>query len=301
MPAIAGFGARFAADMSTAFGGPRAPAAEVRELRQGPFTVMEVRCDVPDYGRSAAIPAQDALLVALQLRANSAYDTWEDGKRLDCQPVRRGMVNILDLRRNVVSASAQPFHALTFAVPLHAVEDADDAGSDLEIGRSRTGLDDQVIQGLGTALLPALERPESAPPMFVEYGLLALRAHLIQRFGGAPPPRPGGLSPRHLKRAQDFIEAHLGENIPLGDLAARCSLSAAHFARAFRRSTGLPPHRFLVERRVARARALLMHTKLPVSDIAAQCGFTDQSHLTRVFRRVLGLTPGSLRANTRRA
>jgi len=285
--------------MNTAFGGPRAAAAVVRELRQGPFTLMEVRCDVPDYGRSAPIPAQDALLVSLQLATTFVYDAWEDGRHVDCLPCGRGMVNLFDLRRNVVTASVQPFHAITFAVPMRALDDSDEAGSDLAIRRSRTGLYDPVIQGLGMALLPALERPESAPRMFVEYGLLALRAHLVQRIGAAPARRPGGLSSRQLKRAQDFMEAHLSENISLSDLAAQCSLSAAHFARAFRLSVGKPPHRFLVERRVARAHALLVHTRLPLADIAAQCGFADQTHLTKVFRRVLGVTPGSLRPNAR--
>jgi len=278
--------------MTSAFGGTRASAAELRELRFGPFTVIEVRCDAPGYGQSAPIPAQDALLVALQLRANFDYDMWEDGKRLDCLPVSRGMVNINDLRRGVVSASKQPFHALTFALP---VQDLSEHGGELEIGPARTGLIDPVIEGLGMALLPVLEHPERAPHMFVEHVLLALGAHLIHRFGEPRAEHRGGLSIRQLQHARDFVDAHLSENISLSDLAASCSLSVSHFARAFRLSTGMPPHRFLMEQRVARARELLTRTKLPLCVIAVECGFADQSHLTKVFRRVLGVTPGSLR------
>lgn len=285
--------------MRAAFGGPRTTAARLRELRFGPFSVMDVRCDVPGYGRSAPIPDQDALLVALQLRANSAYEIWEHGKRLECLPVRPGMVNIYDLRGSVVSASAQPFHSLTFTLPVRPLDGADEVASDLEPGRARTALNDPVIEGLGMALLPALEHPERAPYMFVEHVLLALRAHLIDRVGARPAPRPGGLSSRQLRRARDYLEAHLAENVSLSEVAATCSLSAAHFARGFRLSVGMPPHRYLVHRRVARARELLARTRLPLSDIAVQCGFADQSHLSRVFRRVLGITPGSLRPTAR--
>jgi AraC family transcriptional regulator len=291
--------ARFSEDMRAAFGGARPVAAQLRELRFGSFTVMDVRCDAPEYGCSAPIPTQDARLVALQLRDNVNYDIWEDGKRLDCLPATRGTVNIYDLNRSVVSASASPFHSLTFTLPARAFDASDEAGSDLKPWPSRTALLDPVIQGLGMALLPALADPDRAPRMFIEHVLLALRAHLVQRFEGQSTSQRGGLSSRQLKRAQSFVEAHLSENISLTDVAASCSLSAAHFAREFRQSTGLPPHRFLMERRVTRARELLVHTRLPLSDIAMRCGFADQSHLTKVFRRVLGVTPGSLRSSGR--
>jgi AraC-like DNA-binding protein len=291
-------GARFGEDMEAAFGGPRKTAIELHELRFGPFSVMDVRCDAPGYGRSAPIPPRDALLIALQLRANAAYDIWLDGKRLDCLPVRPGMVNVYDLRGSVVSASAQPFHSLTFTLPLRPIDgwdDDDGAAKDLQPGQSRTALYDPVIEGLGLALRPALEHPERASNMFVEHVLLAMRAHLSDRMAPRRAPRHCGLSARQLRRVRDHLDAHLGENVSLTELAASCSLSAAHFARGFRLSMGMPPHRYLVHRRVARARELLEHTKLPLSDIAVRCGFADQSHLTKTFRRMLGVTPGSLR------
>src|SRR5688572_30659434 len=99
----------FGDDMRGAFGGTR--AAEVRELHQGAFSVVEVRYDGVDYGRSATIPEQDSVLVCLQMRDTTTYDIWEDGKRLDCLPVARGMMNIYDLRGGLASASAEPIHA----------------------------------------------------------------------------------------------------------------------------------------------------------------------------------------------
>src|ERR1041384_970346 len=126
-------GPRFGEGMRAAFGGPRPVAAQLRELRFGAFTVMDVRCDAPEYGQSAPIPPQHALLVALQLRGNKDCQIWEDGTRLDCLPVAPGTVNIYNLTRNVVSASAEPFHSLTFTLPLHAIDAWDPGG---EIGRA---------------------------------------------------------------------------------------------------------------------------------------------------------------------
>jgi AraC-like DNA-binding protein len=81
----------------------------------------------------------------------------------------------------------------------------------------------------------------------------------------------------------------------LEELAAACGLSAGYFARAFKRTTGLPPHKWLVAQRVAKARELLEGSDRAISDIAAACGFADQSHLTRAFSRQLGASPAAWR------
>jgi AraC family transcriptional regulator len=91
----------------------------------------------------------------------------------------------------------------------------------------------------------------------------------------------------------------LAENLSLAEVAHACGLSVAQFARAFKRSLGLPPHRFLIERRVERARDLLLHTGLPLADVAVRCGFADQSHFTKVFHRVVGTSPGHFRGASR--
>ena len=101
------------------------------------------------------------------------------------------------------------------------------------------------------------------------------------------------LAPEHraVRRARDYIEAHAADNLTLGELADQAGLSVFHFARVFRQEVGLPPHAWHVEVRVRRARDLL-RCGLPPTQVAAELGFVDQSHLTREFKRRVGVTPG---------
>jgi AraC family transcriptional regulator len=94
-----------------------------------------------------------------------------------------------------------------------------------------------------------------------------------------------------------MIEAGLSDEIRLADLASACGLSVNHFARAFRKSTDVPPHRWMMKRRIERAQNLLLSTRNPVADIALDCGFHDQSHLTHVFTRLVGVSPAAWRRN----
>ena len=102
----------------------------------------------------------------------------------------------------------------------------------------------------------------------------------------------GGLAPWQLKRAEALMSENLGVQVPLGQVAQECGLSVRHLARAFRQSTGVPPHRWLLDRRVERAKELLPNSKLSLSDVALACGFGDQSHFTRTFTAAVRLSPG---------
>ncbi|MBD0276003.1 MAG: helix-turn-helix transcriptional regulator [Acetobacteraceae bacterium] len=95
--------------------------------------------------------------------------------------------------------------------------------------------------------------------------------------------------------AKDYIEANSSHDLPLAELASVAGLSEPHFARAFRLTTGDPPHRFVVRRRVERAKALLRDTEEPVSQIALASGFASHSHLSTRFRRLVGVTPSAFR------
>lgn len=102
----------------------------------------------------------------------------------------------------------------------------------------------------------------------------------------------GGLAPWQLRRAEALMSENLSVQVPLGQVAEECGLSVRHLARAFRQSTGVPPHRWLLDRRVELAKELLPNTKLSLSDVALACGFGDQSHFTRTFTATVRLSPG---------
>ncbi len=107
-----------------------------------------------------------------------------------------------------------------------------------------------------------------------------------------------GLAPWRLRRATEWLEAHLADEARLSDLAAAVGLSERHLCTAFRASTGRPPHRWLQERRVERAKELLEVTPArSVTEVALACGFTSSAHFATVFRKATGQTPSAWRAS----
>jgi AraC-like DNA-binding protein len=105
----------------------------------------------------------------------------------------------------------------------------------------------------------------------------------------------GGLAPWLEKQVAAYVEANIGSNIRADDLAQIGRLSLGHFFRAFRRSFGEPPLMYISKRRVCRAQTLMLSSRAPLSQIALECGLCDQPHFTRVFRKIVGVTPARWR------
>jgi AraC family transcriptional regulator len=108
-------------------------------------------------------------------------------------------------------------------------------------------------------------------------------------------PRMSGLPKWRLKRATDYIAAHLAEPISLADIAASTGLARMHFAAQFKVSTGLRPHEYVLRRRIERAQELLATSRMPLSEVAFEVGFKTQTHFTTVFARFVGETPSTWR------
>jgi len=98
-----------------------------------------------------------------------------------------------------------------------------------------------------------------------------------------------------LRRVTQYIQQNLDKDLTLAELAAVVYMSPYHFARLFKDSTGVPPHRFVVRQRIARARGVLAAPELSIAQVSRMVGFRTPSHFTTVFRRVLGITPGAYR------
>ena len=107
--------------------------------------------------------------------------------------------------------------------------------------------------------------------------------------------RAGGLARWQARRTLTYIESNLDSKFGVGQLAGLASLSKAHFSRAFRHALGLPPMKYVVMRRVERAKLMMTSTRQPLSDIALACGFSDQAHFSKLFRHCVGIPPGHWR------
>jgi AraC family transcriptional regulator len=159
------------------------------------------------------------------------------------------------------------------------------------------GVEDRLIP----AVIGTLEREALAPSqtgsLYADSVADTLALHLVNlnRILDERPDQKGALSPKLLRRSVDRLEASIGRGVSLQELADEVQLNRTYFADAFRRATGLAPHRYLTQLRVERARSLLHRTALPISAIALQCGFSSQAHLTTSFKAVCGVTPKRFR------
>jgi AraC-like DNA-binding protein len=279
-----------------------APTLIARALHKSTMSVTELRCDRPNFGQTTSMPREDAYLVALQLRACHDHDLYFDGRRIKPTNYRAGVTSIYDLRCDPVADLRDPFHSLMFYLPRRALDIMADEAGVARVGGLRhqpgVSVDDPVVRHLLSTLLPATAKPQEAHPLFLDHVALALSAHMAHVYAGLSPNTglpQGGLAPWQERRAKELMSASLKEEVPLSRLATECSLSVRHFARAFRQSTGVPPHRWLLKYRVDHAKELLTNRAVSLANIALSCGFADQSHFTRVFTAMIGVSPGAWR------
>jgi AraC-like DNA-binding protein len=208
-----------------------------------------------------------------------------------------GGVTVFDLEDDPRFFFPSPFHCLHFydrRSTLDALADEQGARR-IDTLSWPHGSIDETVSHLGSALLPALSNPENVCSLFLDHMALALNMRFAYAYGGmrsAAKVSRGGLAPWQERRCKELMGNRLGEQISLRELAKECRLSISHFAAAFRQSTGESPHRWLTKRRVEAAKEMLLSSGLPLSAIALDCGFADQSHLTKVFTVMVGAAPG---------
>ncbi|MDA9548856.1 MULTISPECIES: helix-turn-helix domain-containing protein [unclassified Bradyrhizobium] len=283
------------------------PTLMTRSLRNAEIAVTETRNDNPVPGLSGSFAAEDAYLVSLKLRDYPECELWEQGRHLTKADVHAGTTYLYDLKADPRYVIDKPFHSLHFYVPRSALDGlADQSGARridaLDCGP--VGHDDAIIRHIGASLRDGLRRPGEANQLFVDHMMLALTAHVAETYGGfrhkAETTR-GALAPWQLARACDKLEADLGGKLPLQAIAAELDLSVSHFSRAFRTATGLPPHRWLLHHRVRTAKRLMREHGLSLSEVAISAGFANQSHFTRVFSAIVGVSPGAWRRDAQGA
>jgi AraC family transcriptional regulator len=225
-------------------------------------------------------------------------DVWFAGKRTggDCRP---GDVCVLPAGLPYAVRRHGPGRLVIASVSAPLLDQV--AGEELAGRRvdlqpafcARDALMTQLLQALTDELLAH----NPGGPLYAETLGAALTAHVLRRYAVRPEAarRRGGLNSSTLRAVTDHIEAHLDEGISLHDLAELAEMSDYRFARRFRDSTGLPPHQYVLRRRIERAKALLRRKDLSILEVALSCGFSSQSHFAGAFRALAGVTPRGYR------
>ncbi len=238
----------------------RATSFVSRALRKTTLAVTELRYDNPQHILSSPPIREDAFLVALHLLDFPVYEYWQDGRPAPVSTIKAGNTIVYDIKRNPVFHMNNVFHSVHFYFPRPALEAIADNAHAPHIDELR--------------YQPGVSKDDHV--------MRGLTQSLLPAF--API---------------EILDANLDGEISPTLLAQECGLSVSHFARAFSKSTGMPPHRWLLQHRVRKARQAMKETDASLTDIALACGFADQSHFTRVFSKFAGVSPGTWRRQVR--
>lgn len=155
-------------------------------------------------------------------------------------------------------------------------------------------IQDPLIEGILLALKQELLAEGINSYLFIERLKVTLVTHLLRRYGVQKVQintYTDGLPRYKLNQVLDYIEAHLDCSLELEELAQQIDMSQFYFSRLFKQSLGITPHQYVIQRRVERAKQLLRKGQLSLADIALECGFANQGHLNRHFKRLTGTTP----------
>ncbi len=152
---------------------------------------------------------------------------------------------------------------------------------------------DPYVELIVWALKAEIETGLPGPSLYGESLGQALAARLLSFHAGVRKDRTGGLTPRQVRQVVELVEAQIDRELRLAELAAAAGVSVSHFTAMFRRTRGHSAHRYVVERRVLRAQALLARDRMPIGEVAAATGFSHPSHLARWMRRITGVTPSA--------
>jgi len=191
---------------------------------------------------------------------------------------------------------AARFMAISSEALRPQLEAARPANDPFDFGRLHAGaFRNNGVLGLMDRLWVDAEDAGPVSRLSADGAILTITAELLRAAERHAEIPRGGLAPWQVKRVTSHLNEHLAEDVSLADLAALVGLSTFHFCRAFKQSTGLPPHRWQVARRIERARELLESSNLPVTEVAARVGYDDPTLLARAFRKAVGVSPSDYR------
>ncbi|MGD0192561.1 MAG: AraC family transcriptional regulator [Rhizomicrobium sp.] len=277
-----------------------AQTAVTTSLKTGQIAVTRLTSDSRTFRRSSALPAEKAYIAALQLRSSPENILHKSGRRVLSEPFVAGSIVIAHLEDEPAFDLREPFDMLVMHIPSILFDELASEHGAPRIGQfaDQTAVVDPVAHDLGRAILPLLSAPRQDSQLLFEHIAFAIHARLASQYGiWSSKSLVGGasLNARQERAVKEILTANLSQQPPIAKVAQACGLSVSKLIRAFRNTTGMPPHRWLRSYRVERAKDLLLNSGLALGQIAYDCGFSDQSHFTRVFSTIVGATPGAWR------
>ncbi|WP_431108100.1 helix-turn-helix transcriptional regulator [Variovorax paradoxus] len=226
------------------------------------------------------------------------------GRHASCHDFDKGSIYIRGFSERYRADIQRPFDFVLLEISQASLDRAIEDKQGKRVGSlvHVAGVRDDVLLNLAEALTPALDHPAGASMLFVEQLSIAMTSYLVETYGGAAPTTPRTnriLSRSHEARAKEMLRSRIDSSISITEIADACGLSRSYFIHAFRETTGHTPHQWLIAQRLEHARALLVNAETSLAEVAAACGFSDQSHFTRVFSQHSGVPPGIWRRRMR--
>lgn len=250
--------------------------------------------------QEANIPSMRDYMIVIYEGARAIMQR-SSGGPWDSDAVEKGVISLLTRAEQSVWRWDRPIQVKHIYVGHEVIEQTANQVFEKDLDRvridDRVRAEDPIIPLYLKILESELQGEGLGESLYIDSVRTQLAIHLLRHYANVEfkPPRLGSLNPRLRRMITEFIDQNLTENITLDDLAGLARLSSYHFSRVFKADLGVAPHSYVLSRRIKKAECLLKTSRLPLKSIAAECGFTDQSHLNRVFRKFLGVTPKNFR------
>jgi AraC family transcriptional regulator len=291
------------------FGIPNPPTFVTSVSRGAPITFTRLRLDSASPSCDGVIPAEEAYSIHVNFLKQETFSISKKARTKARTEERyflgEGDSMMLDYSETSKTTLHSALDTVRLYVPRLTLQDfvrEEYGSSEAYLKPPQQVMRDPILYHLGASLSALLEHLEESNSFLVDHIALSLQSHLYQMYSATPARNAkarGGLAPWQESRAKEAMDANLNKEIDIAQLAYECGLSTSRFARAFRQSTGCPPHRWLLQRRIERAQDLLLNSDKTLVKIAKACGFSDQSHLTRAFGQIVGTSPGLWRRERR--
>ncbi len=240
---------------------------------------------------------------ALGLHRNQAKESfiWPGARRrVSATP---GLLDFVPANLPFAVGWTEPFEVISLVISPGFVSEFVRPAADSLQFREGLGFEDPLLAHLLLNLDSEMKSGNPSGAIYAESISAAVLAQLIRTHSGTPRKlevAKGRLPPNRTRRILEYIEANLHRQVSLAELAGIVEMNAFHLLRSFKATLGVPPHRYILQRRVERAKSLLRDPALTISEIAFRCGYAEQSSLTRAFQRMTGAAPALYRSSINR-